>query len=98
LERFSAGDIRRLEGAAPVLKPATYLDLYSALSNSAGFIGLDSGPSHLAGMLGLPTLVIFGPSDPAVWQPIGPKVAVLRHLPLAELSADEALSVVKSLF
>ena len=98
LERFSPDDIRRLEGAAPVLKPATYSDLYAVLSSSAGFIGHDSGPAHLAGMLGLPTLVLFGPSDPAVWRPIGPKVTVHRHLPLAGLSADDVMPLVKSLF
>jgi len=98
LERFSPAGIRRLEGAAPVLKPPTYSDLYAVLSGSAGFIGLDSGPAHLAGMLGLPTLVLFGPSDPAVWRPIGPHVKVLRHLPLADLSADDVMPVVKSLF
>lgn len=38
----------------------------------------DSGPAHLAGMLGTATTVFFGPTDPAVWCPWGPKVSIQR--------------------
>ena len=38
----------------------------------------DSGPAHLAGLLGAATTVFFGPTDPAVWQPWGARVAVRR--------------------
>lgn len=38
----------------------------------------DSGPAHLAGMLGAATTVFFGPTDPAVWRPWGPKVSIQR--------------------
>ncbi len=47
------------------------------MKNAAGFIGNDSGLSHLAGFLGLPVSVIFGPSDPIRWKPVG-NVRVLR--------------------
>lgn len=48
------------------------------LADAAFYIGNDSGVSHLAGMLGTPSLVLFGPSDPVVWRPLGPQVRVLR--------------------
>ena len=38
------------------------------------FVGGDTGPTHLAAQLGVPTLALFGPTDPAVWAPIGPAV------------------------
>ena len=38
----------------------------------------DSGPAHLAGMIGIPTTVFFGPTDPAVWRPWGPQVIIHR--------------------
>ena len=38
----------------------------------------DSGPAHLAGMIGIPTTVFFGPTDPAVWRPWGPQVSIHR--------------------
>jgi ADP-heptose:LPS heptosyltransferase len=41
------------------------------------FIGNDSGITHLAAALGVETLAIFGPSDPAQWRPKGRRAAVL---------------------
>jgi ADP-heptose:LPS heptosyltransferase len=39
------------------------------LSCARLFIGNDSGISHLAAALGMPTIAIFGPTDPYVWAP-----------------------------
>jgi ADP-heptose:LPS heptosyltransferase len=45
----------------------------AALLEAAGaFVGNDSGPSHLAVAVGCPAVVLFGPTDPAVWAPGGP--------------------------
>ncbi len=46
------------------------------LSCSDGFIGNDSGITHLAAGMGVRTLVVFGPTNPAVYKPIGPAVTV----------------------
>ena len=43
------------------------------------FVGLDSGPSHLASAIGTPSVVLFGPTDPATCRPLGKKVRVLWH-------------------
>jgi heptosyltransferase III len=51
--------------------------LHDALRNSRGFIGADTGPTHLAAQLGLPTLSLFGPTDPRQWAPVGPRVRVV---------------------
>jgi heptosyltransferase-3 len=52
-------------------------DLADALLEARLFIGADTGPTHLAAQFGLPTLALFGPTDPAVWSPVGPVVTVL---------------------
>ena len=39
------------------------------LASAALFVGNDSGPAHMAAALGLPVVVIFGASDPAIWGP-----------------------------
>ncbi len=52
--------------------------LTELLKAAEGFIGNDSGVGHLAGFLGLPTLTIFGPSDPQRWRPMGRMVKVVR--------------------
>ncbi len=54
------------------------LDLMSLLNSAGGYIGNDSGPSHLAALLGLPAIVIFGPADPKRWAPVGRNVEIVR--------------------
>ncbi|MEW6671424.1 MAG: glycosyltransferase family 9 protein [Thermodesulfobacteriota bacterium] len=66
---------------APSLNVHIVDDLLRALSlmkSACGFIGNDSGLSQLAAILGLPVAVVFGPSDPVRWKPLGPAVAVVR--------------------
>jgi ADP-heptose:LPS heptosyltransferase len=41
----------------------------SLLASASLFVGNDSGPAHMAAAFGLPSVVIFGPSDPAIWGP-----------------------------
>lgn len=53
-------------------------DLMTMLKQSSGFIGNDSGISHLAAFTGIPTVVIFGPSSPKRWKPFGRAVEALR--------------------
>jgi len=48
------------------------------LATASAFIGNDSGLSHLAAFIDVPTVVVFGPSDPLRWKPVGKKVAVVR--------------------
>jgi ADP-heptose:LPS heptosyltransferase len=52
---------------------------------SAGFVGNDSGVSHLAAAVGARGVVIFGPTDPMRWRPLG-AVTVLRRVPLGDLT------------
>jgi heptosyltransferase-2 len=47
------------------------------LSICDGFIGNDSGSMHLAGALGIPTVAIFGSTNPNRTGPLGPKTRVI---------------------
>jgi ADP-heptose:LPS heptosyltransferase len=53
-------------------------ELADLLESAGGYIGNDSGVSHLASFLGLPCVVIFGPTDPLRWKPAGPRVEIVR--------------------
>lgn len=46
------------------------------MSSSTGFIGNDSGMTHIAAALGIPTVAIFISTDPVVWRPLGGEVLV----------------------
>jgi ADP-heptose:LPS heptosyltransferase len=75
---FDSGPYPRYEG----LTLSAVADL---LSGARAFVGNDSGITHLAGYLGCPTLALFGPTDPAVWGPIGRRIRVIQQPQLAEL-------------
>jgi ADP-heptose:LPS heptosyltransferase len=48
------------------------------LRMGAGYLGNDSGISHLAGLAGAVGVVVFGPSDPTIWHPLGNGLRVCR--------------------
>ena len=72
LERGVPGD--RLE----ILQNIPLNKLAKCLARCSGYIGHDSGVTHLASALGLPTLVLWGPSCESVWKPLGEKVRILN--------------------
>jgi heptosyltransferase-3 len=47
------------------------------LEGASLYIGHDSGITHLAAMLGTPTIAFFKKSDPIQWAPLGPAVTLL---------------------
>ncbi len=49
----------------------------AAILENAIFVGHDSGISHLAAAAGANCLLIFGPTDPAVWAPANKNVKVI---------------------
>lgn len=44
-------------------------DAKAAIAKAAVFIGNDSGPAHMAAAFGIPSVVLFGNSNPAIWGP-----------------------------
>jgi heptosyltransferase III len=48
------------------------------LATCVQFIGHDSGISHLAALLGTPTVALFGPTDSRIWAPRGRNVTVVQ--------------------
>ncbi len=64
-ERFRTVPDPLLSGAAAILTGARV------------FLGNDSGASHLAALCGTPAVVLFGPTDPRIWRPLGDTVRVI---------------------
>jgi heptosyltransferase-2 len=73
----AAGPASRLPSAvhARDLPPRV---LGAVLAHAGLYVGNDSGVSHLAAAWGAPVLALFGPTDPALWAPVGPRVKILR--------------------
>lgn len=88
---FDAGMYRRLENLS-------LPEVSKALVASRGFVGNDSGITHLAAYLGVPTLALFGPTDPKVWGPIGKRVSILRKPDIQTITVDEVEPVVTTVF
>lgn len=61
----------------PVIRDLSVEMLAALLGRCAAYLGNDSGVTHLAALTGCPTLALFGPTDPAVWAPLGPRVRIL---------------------
>lgn len=61
-----------------VLKDLDLLVLAGVLAQTRLFIGQDSGVTHMAGLMGVPTVALFGPTDPARWAPRGGHVTVVQ--------------------
>ena len=55
----------------PAHRPASLADLEGLLLGARAAVGNDSGPMHLAGMLGVPGLALFGPTSSRQWGPAG---------------------------
>ena len=73
------------------------VELAARLQNCALYLGHDSGISHLAAAVGTPCLLLFGPTDPAIWAPANPQVGVLRasNLTMAGIELADVLAAVR---
>jgi heptosyltransferase-3 len=79
LDRFSKAARKKINGVARCLTNLSLAEVLGLLSCADGFIGNDSGITHLAAGLGIKTLAVFGPTNPAVYGPIGPAVTVFTN-------------------
>ncbi len=66
------------ESSLVVLQNMPLLEVAKELRKCQVYVGNDSGISHLAAAVGVPTIAIFGPSNPHVWKPSGKYVVVLQ--------------------
>jgi heptosyltransferase III len=107
-----AGQIEReLPESQQIIAKSLSLDILAALlARCELFVGNDSGIAHLAAASGVRTIVIFGPTLPKHWAPLGPEVRILRdtrncegcnsdngaHSCLENITVDDVLRALKS--
>lgn len=56
-------------------------DLPALLSQCHLFVGNDSGAMHVAAAVGLPVIVVFGPTDPEGTAPVTPRCTIVQEKP-----------------
>jgi heptosyltransferase-3 len=79
VERLRPSEKMCLHSVARCAAHRSLPEVIGLLSGADAFVGNDSGITHLAAGLGLRTVALFGPTDPAVYRPLGPAVTVLHE-------------------
>ena len=64
-----------------VLNGLDIMTVAGVLAQTQLFVGQDSGVTHMAGLMGVHTVALFGPTDPARWAPRGAHVSVMQGKP-----------------
>jgi heptosyltransferase-2 len=95
--------LQRLAAALPPLRTRVaqslpLAELARLVARCVGFVGHDSGISHLAAALGLPGVLLWGDTAEEIWRPPSEKIVVLRRTGgLALVTADQVLEQVRKL-
>lgn len=64
-----------------------------------GFVGHDSGITHLAAAVGLPCIVLWGPSSAAIWRPLAENVRIVNSTGgLEGITASMILGLIRERF
>ncbi|MBU0639828.1 MAG: glycosyltransferase family 9 protein [Planctomycetes bacterium] len=77
LERWSAADIESIAREFPLVQAPPADTLACVLAAGRALVANDTGPAHLAALLGTPSVTVFGATSPHVWAPLGPQQAAL---------------------
>lgn len=68
----------QLPGAFNLVNRCSLAESAAWICTARALVGSDSGPAHIGGAAGIPTLVPFGPTQAWATRPWGPRVAVVR--------------------
>jgi len=80
------------EAGVPVLKDLDLPTVAAIASVASAFVANDSGVAHLAAAVGASGVVIFGPTDPVRWRPVGSgEIDILRREPIDSVETREVV-------
>jgi heptosyltransferase-3 len=91
--------LQALPGAIKLVGSLELPEVAAFLARANLFVGNDSGLMHLAASSGAPTLGLFGPTDPAIYGPVGRRVAAVTgtDATMAGISVDAVENSVAAL-
>ncbi len=97
-ECFSDGEIESLRAEFPVLSSLSLPILAGVLESARAFVGNDSGPSHLAAVVGTPTVALFGPTDAKHFSPLGLGVHVIEAGIMQLIAVEDVIRMLSNLW
>lgn len=71
--------------------------LMKLLGNAHLYLGHDTGITHLAAMLGIPTIALFKKNNVAQWHPLGPFVQVIQNKEPSIKLIEQVIKVAREL-
>lgn len=101
LETWPAATLSRWTTQYGAIACTTLDELTDLLAAARGLIAQDTGPSHLAAVMNIPTIVLYGPTSPAVWSPFGPHVHLIAPptpSPMTWLHPDHVTAALEQVF
>jgi heptosyltransferase III len=84
----------------PGVHVVTGLDILAVaalLAAGGGYLGNDSGISHLAGAVGARGVALFGPTNPECWRPLSRRIAALHLTPWYGFEQDAPAAAVDAI-
>ncbi|MBU1487608.1 glycosyltransferase family 9 protein [bacterium] len=97
------GQAEKIRELARVAKPqvlagkTTILQLGALIKLSKIFIGIDSGPTHLASSLKVPVVALFGPTDPSCVGPEADNSLVIKKEEMGLIEAEEVVAKIEKI-
>jgi ADP-heptose:LPS heptosyltransferase len=80
------------------LAGAPLAEIKSLLASASVFLGNDSGPAHMAAAFGIPSVVLFASSDPAIWGPWRtPSEVIAAPAGIARIRVEQVLEALTRL-
>lgn len=81
----------KLEGQSVLAPKSTLLQMAALISKCNAIVSNDSGPMHIAAAIGIPTIGLFGPTNPRGHRPYSPKSDYVIKNDLECISCDKLI-------
>ena len=94
-EKWGADRIAAIRRRFPLLVSPPLAATAGLLAGASGYVGNDSGVSHLAAAMGSPSMALFGPTRAKHFAPVGPAVRIVESQSLADLPVELVLAKVR---
>ena len=71
-----------IHNSLPACETKSIKQLTALIKRATLFIGGDTGPLHIASIMGIPVIGIYGPKDPAIYGPYdGTAIVIKKDVP-----------------